>query len=168
MTNENTLEKISKECKRIEEDTLHSFKSHYNSADFWSKVNLGLGLPAALSGMIAGGSSSVQFNDALTTGAALIASALTICLTFLKPSEKSDSHKNAGNLYQALRNKARIFREVELTRSENIDQVLKDFNSLAARRDELNTIMPSISRAPYEKAKEDIDEGRAVYQVDKE
>lgn len=41
-------EKIIKECGRIEEDTEHSFKAHYNATEFWSHINLLLGLPAAL------------------------------------------------------------------------------------------------------------------------
>lgn len=161
-------EKISNECARIEEDSEHSFKSHYNAAEFWGNINLLLGLPAALLGAVAGGTSATDGSQAMVTGTAFLATALITCVTFLKPSEKSDSHKNAGNLYQSLRNQTRLFRELELVETLPDEDAKKRLVALANRRDELNASMPSIPRKAYEKAKRDIDDGRSEYKVDKE
>ncbi|NVJ62407.1 MAG: SLATT domain-containing protein [Gammaproteobacteria bacterium] len=160
-------EKIIAECKRIEEDTEYSFKAHYNASVFWSRVNLALGLPAALLAAFAGGSSAADGAQAAITGTAFLSTAFVTCMTFLKPSQKSDSHKNAGNLYQALRNQARIFREIEISDNMSEIEAKKTFKELAKRRDELNSIMPTIPRKAYEKAKNDIDSGRSVYLIDK-
>ncbi|MBD1389259.1 SLATT domain-containing protein [Neiella sp. HB171785] len=160
-------EKIAKECVRIEEDSEHSFKSHYNAAEFWSGINLWLGLPAALLGAVAGGSSAADGAQAMITGTAFFSTALVTCMTFLKPSEKADSHKNAGNLYQSLRNETRVFRGVELGESLSAEEGKQALHKLASRRDELNTTMPAIPRKAYEKAKKDIDSGRSKYQVDR-
>ena len=162
------LIKLADECQRIEEDSLHSFKGHYNAAEFWSQLNLLLGLPSAVLGAIAGGTSAADGSQAAVTGAALLASALVTCMTFLKPGEKADAHKNAGNLYQALRNKTRIFREIDLNEDNAMNELRKKLSDLAERRDELNTTMPTIPRRAYEKAKKDIDSGRATYLVDGE
>ena len=161
-------EKISNECARIEEDSEHSFKGHYNAAEFWGHINLLLGLPAALLGAVAGGTSATDGSQAIVTGTAFLATALITCVTFLKPSEKSDSHKNAGNLYQSLRNQTRLFRELELVETLPDEEAKKRLVALASRRDELNASMPYIPRKAYEKAKQDIDDGRAEYKVDKE
>jgi hypothetical protein len=160
--------KIINECKRIEEDTEHSFKAHYNAAEFWSNLNLLLGLPAALLGAIAGGTSAADGAQATVTATAFLATAFVTCLTFLKPGEKSDAHKNAGNLYQALRNKTRLFREIETDDALPDIDAKKKLTAFVDRRDELNSTMPTIPRAAYEKAKKDIDAGRAKYAVDKE
>jgi len=160
--------KIISECKRIEEDTEHSFKAHYNAAEFWSHINLLLGLPAALLGAIAGGTSAADGAQVTVTATAFLATAFVTCLTFLKPGEKSDAHKNAGNLYQTLRNKTRLFREIEFDDSLSDSDAKKKLIVLVDKRDELNSIMPTIPKKAYEKAKKDIDDGRAKYLVDKE
>lgn len=168
MQEELIIQKIENECRRIEEDAEHSFKAHYNAAEFWSSANLMLGLPAAVLGVMAGGASATDGSQAAVTGTAFLASALVTCLTFLKPSEKSDSHKNAGNFYQSLRNRARLFRELELNSITSIDDVKQKFMQIVERRDDLNSTMPAIPRAAYEKAKKDIDMGRSKYLVDTE
>lgn len=160
-------EKIANESSRIEEDSEHSFKAHYNASDKWGRTNLALGLLAALIGAISGGASSAGCSQALVTATAFIATALITCMTFLKPNEKSESHKNAGNLYQSLRNQTRIFREIELDETMTDTEAKKKLALFCNRREELNTTMPSIPRQAYEKAKKDIDEGRANYKVDK-
>jgi hypothetical protein len=161
-------EKIIKECGRIEEDTEHSSKAHYNAAEFWSHINLLLGLPAALLGAVAGGTSAADGAQATVTATAFLATAFITCLTFLKPGEKSDAHKNAGNLYQTLRNKTRLFREIEFDDTLADVDAKKKLMLLVERRDELNSTMPTIPRKAYEKAKKDIDDGNAKYLVDKE
>lgn len=168
MVDELLIQKIEDECRRIEEDTEHSFKAHYNSAEFWGNVNLILGLSAAIFGAVAGGVSAVDGSEATVTGAAFFSAIFATCLTFLKPGEVADSHKNAGRLYQALRNKSRILREIELISGGDIVSLKCMLMELVDRRDELNSIMPAIKRPAYEKAKRDIDSGRAEYRVDKE
>jgi len=47
--------KLAKEARRIEEDSEHSAKGHYNAAARWGGYHLGLGLPAVLISALAGG-----------------------------------------------------------------------------------------------------------------
>ena len=161
-------ESIIKECLRIEEDTEHSFKSHYNASAKWSKINLWLGLPAAILAAAAGGTSAADGPQIIITIVAFLSTIFISCLTFLKPSERSDSHKAAGHSYHALRNKTLMFREIELNSITDDAGILKVIRALSERRDELNSTMPSIPRKAYEKAKKDIDTGRAKYMTDKE
>jgi hypothetical protein len=159
------IQKLVAECHRIEEDAEHSSKGHYNASSRWGHYHLLLGLPAAIIAAIAG---AVAFNDwpELAGGLALLSTALTTVLTFLKPSERAEMHKSVGGQYHALRNQARIFREIELTDGIDTKTAKERLLVLARLRDELNASSPGISRCDYEKAKEDIDAGRARYRID--
>jgi hypothetical protein len=162
----NLKTKLIEEACRIEEDTEHSAKGHYNAANRWSRYHLWIGLPSAVLAAIAGGTA---FNNmaALAGILAILSTALTTVLTFLKPSEHSENHKAVAGQYLSLRNQSRIFREIEIDESEDISIYKKRLIKLATHRDELNTSSPAISRKDYDKAKKDIDGGLSQYQIDK-
>lgn len=159
------ISKLAAEAQRIEEDTEHSFKGHYNAAARWARYHLWIGLPSALLAAISG---AAAFKDQpeLAGALALLSTALTTVLTFLKPSERAEMHKAVAGQYQALRNQARIFREIGLTDGLSADQAKARLFELAKTRDELNQSSPGIARRDYELAKKDIDGGRARYRVD--
>lgn len=159
------ISKLAEEAKRIEEDTEHSFKGHYNAAARWARYHLWIGLPSALLAAVAG---AAAFKDQpeLAGALALISTALTTVLTFLKPSERSEMHKTVAGQYQALRNQARIFREIGLTDGIAPDEAKARLIELAHTRDELNQTSPAIARRDYELAKQDIDGGRTRYRAD--
>jgi len=159
------ISKLAAEAQRIEEDTEHSFKGHYNAAARWARYHLWIGLPSALLAAIAG---AAAFKDQpeLAGALAFLSTALTTVLTFLKPSERAEMHKAVAGQYQALRNQARIFREIGLTDDLAADAAKARLFELAKTRDELNQSSPAIARRDYELAKKDIDGGRARYRVD--
>lgn len=157
--------KLTMEAQRIEEDTEHSFKSHYNAATRWARYHLSIGLPSALLAAIAG---AAAFKNHLEVAGALalVSTALTTILTFLKPSERAEMHRSAAGQYQALRNQARLFREIGLLADASPEDAKARLYELAKSRDELNHSSPAIARCDYELAKKDIDSGRARYRVD--
>jgi hypothetical protein len=157
--------KLADEAARIEEDTEHSFKGHYNAAARWARYHLCIGLPSALLAAVAG---AAAFKDEpeLAGALALVSTALTTVLTFLKPSEHAEIHKNVAGQYQALRNQARIFREIGLLDGMTPDEAKARLFELTNMRDELNQRAPAIARRDYELAKRDIDSGRARYRTD--
>ncbi len=159
------IQKLVAECQRIEEDTEHSSKGHYNAGDRWGRYHLFLGLPAAIVAAIAG---AAAFKDCpeLAGSLALVSTALTTVLTFLKPSERAEMHKSVGSQYHALRNQTRIFREIELSDGLDAETAKERLLELARIRDELNAASPGIPRCDYEKAKQDIDAGNSQYRVD--
>jgi hypothetical protein len=95
------INKLADEARRVEEDTEHSFKGHYNAAARWGCYHLCIGLPAALSAASAG---AAAFRDQPEwAGAlALVSTALTTVLTFLKPSERAEMHKAVAGQYSFL------------------------------------------------------------------
>lgn len=161
------IHRIVAEARRIEEDSEHSSKGHYNAGDRWGRYHLLIGLPAALVAALA---SAAAFKDCpeLAGGLALLSTALTTVLTFLKPSERAEMHKSAAGQFHKLRNQTRIFREIELADGLGEADARERLLQLASQRDDLNAAVPGIPRSDYEKAKQDIDGGRARYQVDEE
>lgn len=157
--------RLAAEAERIEEDSEHSFKGHFNAATRWGRYHLGLGLPSAL---LAAFASAAAFKDQTETAGilALLSTATTTVLTFLKPSERAEMHRSAGGQYQALRNRARILRQIDLAEPESLEIARGTLAELVTRRDELNQGSPAIPRTDYEVAKRDIDEGRSRYRAD--
>lgn len=166
MKEENIKHAIIAETRRIEEDSLHSMKGHFNAGALWSKVHLILGIPSVILAAWAG-LEAFAANPAWTATLALLSASLTATITFLHPQQTADSHKNAGRGYNCLKNQTRRFREVEILISDEQSQASR-LNELANRRDELNSNSQNIPRWAYEKSKRDIDVGRATYRVDKE
>ena len=161
------IQSLISEAHRIEEDTEHSMKGHYNASERWSRYHLEIGLPAAILAAIAGAAAFKQCPDLAGT-LAILSTALTTVLTFLKPSEHAESHKAVAGQYLALRNRTRIFREIELYGVVDTEVAKQRLIELANSRDDLNQSAPNIPRRDYEQAKSDIDEGRARHRVDRE
>lgn len=155
------------EASRIEEDAEHSAKGHYNAGNRWGHYHLYIGLPATLISAIAGAAAFKNCPE-LAGGLALLVTALTTVLTFLKPSEHAETHKAAAGQYHSLRNQTRIFRTIELEDGLEPDAAKARLLELARTRDELNATSPGVPECDYEKAKKDIDAGRSRYLVDEE
>jgi hypothetical protein len=162
-----TLTKIIAEAKRIEEDSEHSAKGHFNAADRWAGYHLRIGLPAAILAAVAGATAFANHSE-IAGSLALLSTALTTVLTFLKPSEHAENHRAVAGQYLALRNRTRMFRDLELVDDIQIAAARTRLEELAETRDELNQTSPGIPRKDYEKAKADIDSGRSQYLVDRE
>ena len=114
MTDSNNLTlALSKEAERIEEDSIHSAKGHFNASDIWRCRHYWLGIPATILGALAG-AAIVKDWTVLASLLSLAATILTALVTFLKPTERASEHKTVGDQYLALKNDARVFREIEL------------------------------------------------------
>lgn len=163
----NFEENIRKELLRIEEDSEHSAKSHFNAAARWDGYHFRIGLTSTI--IIAIGGAISLSNYPLVGGTfAIISSSLAATLTFLNPAEKSKTHKTAGDQYLSLRNQSRMFREIVMKNNPSSDVLEKGIFELAAQRNQLNQTSPNIPRKDYESAKADISEGRSKYIVDLE
>lgn len=158
-------EKIIKEAKKIEVDSLYSSKGQYEAASFWSKVHLYIGIPAAILAAIAGASALSQFDysNIIAGILAIVVAALTAVTTFLNPNEKANSHHNAGINYNSLKTRTRIFHEIDCNCDLSIKDLTEELQELVKERDTLNQESPQISRRAYERAKKGIQAGEANY-----
>jgi hypothetical protein len=155
------------ELARIEEDTLHSAKGHFEAGEEWRKWNLRLGLPAAVLAALAGVSALSTFDrhNVVAGVLALIVAAMTGAATFLNPSDRATQHHSFGTAYSAVRNDTRIAANIEsasLSEAELTERV----KELSKTRNELNANAPQIPRYAYDRAKKGIVAGEARHAVD--
>jgi len=160
---------LTKECERIEEDALFSGKGHYNAVGRWRWSHRILGLTSAVGSAVAGIAVLKQWAPGFAIGASALATTAAVVLTTLKPSEEADRHQRAGDRYFAIKNRARIFRCIELiTLSADEEMLIPSIKSLSADLDNTRSGAPQIPRRAYEKAKRDIEgENLAQYRADK-
>lgn len=164
-----TKVEIIKEAMRIEESALLSSKGHFNAAALFGKVHISLGLPMVVLAAVAGASAFSRFDkDGTLTGAlAIVVVILSSISTFLNPNKRASEHLNAGNKYDALLNKVRIFRTIECW-EQSSDQVLSErLKRHSEDKTTLNQNSPQIPWLAYRLAKWGIQKGEAEYMVDK-
>lgn len=154
---------IRREAERIEEDSIHSGKSHLNSADIWNKVHYALGLPATVAAALA--AADIADGTYASSLLAAFAAALVAVATFLNPSRKAAEHEVAGNHYLALNKRTRRFREIDLEHLE-ADDARALLEELSNKRDDLNESSPNPLSPGVSRARKGIDGGEASYRVD--
>jgi len=159
---------IIDEAKRIEENSLHTAKGHFEAAQFWANFHLWIGIPAVVLAGIAGAAAFAKLdqNNIIAGILSLIVVVLTSITTFLNPKDRSSSHLSAGNNYDSLLTRVRIFWTIDC-RGEDSDSVLaikiKDFSD---QRDKLNRECLQVPKRAFIKAKKGIEAGEATYRVD--
>jgi len=162
---ENTLlNEYRKEAARIAEDSLYSYKAHYNASDRWRYVHLWIGIPNAVLAAIAG-VSAFKGSGLLAGSLAIITAAITAINTFLNPGDRSFMHKRCAGEYHSLRNRARIYINIVLQQCTSPEELNVKLEEIIAKRDDLNASSPQIPEWAYKKAKAGIDAGEADYQA---
>lgn len=163
-----TKDEIIKEAKRIEECCLYSSKGHLTAANGYTYFNLIIGVPLVVFAALTSASAFSQFDKTKTTSAilSLIVAALSALMTFVNPKEISNSHFLAGNNYDALLNKVRIFWTIDCWKE--VDDVLVGrLKAFSEEKNRLNQNSPQIPFWGYLLAKRGILAGEASYKVDK-
>ncbi|MPZ20576.1 MAG: SLATT domain-containing protein [Luteitalea sp.] len=136
-----------------------------------TRFHLGIGVPNAVFAATAGAIAFSFFaNVWLRLAAGLLsgaAAALAALQTFLNPNERAAAHLNAGNKYEALNGRARIFWTVECWTDEPARVLTERLKDLALEKGRLNETCPQIPRWAYGQAKKVISDGEGTYSVDK-
>lgn len=158
-------EEIIREAKRLYENCLYTSKSHFIEARLWQSLHLWIGVPTVIIAGVAGTLAFADFRQ-IAGSLSILLVVLTSITTFLNPKEQANSHLTAGNNYDALMTKARIFWSIECWQ-EDSDIILTDrIKSHSEERDRLNREYPQPSKWAYRQAKKGIEEGEAEYFVD--
>lgn len=168
MEEKEILENIEKEIERIKEDSIYSAKGHFDSAKYWRYWNYFLTV-ASIASVCASLVFVFSDLDKFWIGFITIVSGLiAMLLVFSNPQEKYISHYNSGNRFLSLRNKARIFLEVE-SKDMGIEQQVESLKKLDSKRNKINKHSLPIGSMGYKSAKKQIEVDRNTqYQVDKE
>ena len=81
-----------------------------------------------------------------------MAAGLAAVQTFLNPNEKSAAHLNAGNSYDALNGKVRIFWTVECWEAHPDRVLTEKLKNFASEKERLNWACPQIHSWAYRRA----------------
>ena len=164
--NETLIKEIIHEAERIEEDAVHSGKSHFNASSLWSTVHYLLGIPMTVCAAWAGIDAFAdvpQYAGYL----AMATAALAAVQTFINASSLKSQHKKSGGEYTALKNQVRFFRKIELQKLQ-LEKATADIKAFSQKRDGLNAVAPCIPYPAFWLARFSINKGNAEYRVDKE
>ena len=156
---------IDAELQRIEEDCIHSGKAHFNAGIRWARYHYRLGILSVVLSALAGLAFFKDYPEAAGVMSGIVA-ILTSLITFLKPSERSVSHKSSGDQYLSLRNDARVFREIKLPATLDEQAAIDGLDEFTKRRNELNQASAQFSQGDFEKARKGLDAGEAAHRVD--
>lgn len=156
---------IEDELSRIEEDCNHSGKAQFNAGTRWNSYHYWIGIPAVIASALAG---TAFFKEMPEVGGvlAVMTAVLTTLQTFLKPSERASAHKAAGDQYLALRNDARVFRQIRLRHVCDRQSAIDGLDEFTSRRREMNLAAPQFANRDFKKAKKGIDAGESTHKVD--
>lgn len=162
---------LNDEAKRLIVDSTYTGRGHQAAGGRWAVYNNWLGLPTAVaSALLAGGagvSAVTESRPGLTAGLAFGAAILSAAHGFLRPAERAEEHSLKGNRFIALRNEARLFREIELRSNPDKDDLTTRLTELRKRYADLNETPPlHIPRRDYETAKRGIEAGESSYEND--
>ncbi len=161
-----TKAEVIREAQRIEEASTYSSKGHFKAADFWSIFHLVIG---CLVVVLAAAASTSFMKEAvgLAKGLSVITAILSAMMTFLNPNERSSSHLDAGNNYDSLLNRVRIFRTIECWGSVSEQELTDKLKNLSGEKDSLNESSPQVPSWAYYLAKRGILAGEGCYEIDK-
>lgn len=157
--------KLRREAERLREDSLHSYKAHYNQAEIWEHRHLWLGVPAAALAAVAGALATTVPIWAVTT-LAFSSAVLTAALTVVNPSERARSSRNAGDSLHAYHERLRRWADNDLVDLQRTKARL-DMEAYGEEKSRLNKAAPGIGRAAQDRAKRGIEEGEAHHVADR-
>ncbi len=161
-------EEIIKEAKRIEEALLISSKRHFRAASLWSGFHLSIGIPVVVVSAVAGATAFAQLdvNHVIAGVLSLGIAASSSVMTFLNPNAKAAAHQTAGNKYDSLMNRVRIFWCIDCWRTESEEVLTEKLKHFSEQKDDLNLSSPQTPYIAYWLAKKGIEAGEAKYKVD--
>ena len=156
---------ILTEAQRIEEDTLYSSRTQFESGRIWNAWSLVIGIPTTVLAAAAGASAIAEY-PALAAFLAISAAIGSALATFLNPSRRASQHHQAGTSFNALRNDTRIFRTIDGQSTDDAISLRTGLKQLNERRNALNSDAPSPPRRAYKRAQKHLEAGEATHAVD--
>jgi hypothetical protein len=162
---EDLLRSLAEEAERIQEDCVYNYMGHYQAAVRWEHIDHALGFPVAILSCIAAFTAFPL--PAVATGLSVVTTLLALCILYFRPAERAATHFRCGGKFKGLREKTRLFHEIELQASQ-IDEGLltRRIRELSEEKRVLSELGVPIPDFAYRSAKAKIAAGQASYDVD--
>ena len=132
--------------------------SQFLAAGYWDNVNRWLGLSAVLFGVVGGGTAagtvalgtswSIPIAAVLSTTAGLLAAANS----FLKPSDRMEAHKRAGDGWSILTDKAKKIGQLDIHCMPTPEEMIKKLDAFLEDKKKVTAESPVIPQRMYDKA----------------
>lgn len=168
MAENEITDNIKKEAERIKEDSIYSSKGHFESSKFWRYFNYILMFVSIASLILCLVLTFGDYNKIVVGVLGIISSFITVILIFLNPQEKYIAHQNSANKYLSLKNRARIFLDIESFEMD-LERQKYYIKFLDFERNTINENSPPIMYIGYKNAKKQIESDRNTeYEIDKD
>jgi hypothetical protein len=115
------------------------------AARHWRRLNVALGAPAAIIAGVTAGGFAVADHTTAAGSLAFVAAGLAALASFLRSGQLAEALARAFSSYSALRNDARLFREIE-SQSLADERLLAAIHALASRRNQIDATTPPTDR----------------------
>ena len=162
------IDNIKKEAERIKEDSIYSSKGHFESSKFWRYFNYLLMIVSIASLVLCLVLTFSDYNKIVVGIFGIISAFITVILIFLNPQEKYIAHQNSANKYLSLKNRARIFLDIESFEMD-LERQKYYIKFLDFERNTINENSPPIMYIGYKNAKKQIESDRNTeYEIDKD
>jgi|ERR1039458_1767581 hypothetical protein len=166
-TDQEFINRSTQEALRIEEDCSYNATGHFVAAKRWRIANYSLAFPATLLAALV---SYLAFTaqGVLAGAIGVIITILTTATLFLRPDHLGSEHQRVAEKYLGLRNKVRLFREIELLHSgRSKHELLQTLGQLSDKKNELNADSFPLPDWAYRRAKQRLGEGSHAYDADR-
>lgn len=159
------IENIKKEAERIKEDSIYSSKGHFESSKFWRYFNYILMIVSIASLVLCLVLTFSDYNKIVVGIFGIISAFITVILIFLNPQEKYIAHQNSANKYLSLKNRARIFLDIESFEMD-LERQKYYIKFLDFERNTINENSLPIMNMYYKNAKKQIESDKTKYKID--
>ena len=155
---------VRQEARFLLEDSLYSFKAHFNSADTWRWRHGALGIPTVALGAIVTGVAAGGLPAILLGSISAVEMVLVAVLTWWKPAARAEASSNAGHDLQAFHEDLRQWMKLDLPHHapETATRELKEWTK---KKQSFNKRAPPFTRGAYELAKKGIEAGEAEHNL---
>jgi hypothetical protein len=130
-------------------------ESQFEAAGHWDSVNRWLGLAAVISGVVGGGSAAgaaawgTSWSVPIAAVSSTLAGVLAAANSFLKPSDRQNDHKRAGDGWSILRDKLRRLGQLDTCCSQTPQAMLASLDELLEEKKQVTLASPVIPSRIY-------------------
>lgn len=146
------LERLSDRAVNGADSTLWTYKAHFEAADAYARRSRALDIGTTVGAALV--TTALVWNrfPNLTIALAILTAVAAGYKTATSPQQKAEANYRAGEAYLKLLNEYRDFLTLDLPAdSADLEDLREKYDSLEARRRELNDDMPNLHRKWYDR-----------------